>query len=74
MQPEATTNLQAGTTWVGEAGSISLDAYYIDFNNLLQKHPATVGLNNDQAFFYNSGGYFFAGCVPPASRCTSTRA
>jgi iron complex outermembrane receptor protein len=61
LQPEATTNYQAGTTWVGNLGSVSLDGYYIDFNNLLQKHPATVGLNNDQAFFYNSGGVIYKG-------------
>lgn len=61
LQPEATTNYQAGTTWVGDAGSISLDGYYIEFNNLLQKHLATVGLNNDQAFFYNSGGVIYKG-------------
>jgi iron complex outermembrane receptor protein len=33
LQPQATTNVQVGTTWVGEAFNVSLDAYTINFSN-----------------------------------------
>jgi iron complex outermembrane recepter protein len=33
LQPESTTNVQVGTTWVGQAFNISLDAYTINFSN-----------------------------------------
>ncbi|MGB6307175.1 MAG: TonB-dependent receptor [Steroidobacteraceae bacterium] len=33
LQPQATTNVQVGTTWVSQAFNVSVDAYTINFSN-----------------------------------------
>ena len=33
LQPEATTNVQVGTTWVGDGLTVSADAYTINYSN-----------------------------------------
>ncbi len=43
LQPQATTNVQVGTTWVGEAFNVSLDAYTINFSNEIAATTVVVG-------------------------------
>jgi iron complex outermembrane receptor protein len=57
LRPEATTNVQAGTTWVGPVLTISADIYTINFSNLLQKE--SNGPND--TYFYNLGGVKYKG-------------
>jgi len=66
LQPEATTNVQAGTTWVGNGLSLSLDAYTINFSNLLQKEPGTPATGNS-AYFINSGSVKYKGVEAEAT-------
>jgi iron complex outermembrane receptor protein len=56
LNPESTTNVQLGTTWVGQALTVSADVYTINFSNLIQKEGA-----GPEAFFYNLGGVKYKG-------------
>jgi iron complex outermembrane receptor protein len=58
LQPEGTTNVQLGTTWVGPALTVSADIYTINFDNLIQKQP---GSNANNSFFFNLGGVKYKG-------------
>jgi iron complex outermembrane receptor protein len=58
LEPEATTNVQAGTTWVGRALTVSVDVYTINFSNLIQKQTEA---NPNDTFFYNLGGVKYKG-------------
>jgi iron complex outermembrane recepter protein len=60
LQPQATTNVQVGTTWVGQGLTVSLDAYTINFSNLLQKEPGTPETGNS-AYFINAGAARYRG-------------
>jgi iron complex outermembrane receptor protein len=62
VSPEQTVNYQAGVGY--KIGSLSLtgDAYYIDFNNLIGKR--TVGPNT---YFFNEGGSTYEGIEAEAS-------
>jgi iron complex outermembrane recepter protein len=62
LQPEATTNIQLGTTWVGSGLTISADVYQINFSNLLQK--SSLGANS---FYYNLGGVKYKGAEAEAT-------
>ncbi len=63
LQPEGTTNVQFGTTWVGSALTVSADAYTINFDNFIQKHPG----NANNAFFENLGGVKYKGVETEAT-------
>ena len=56
LNPESTTNVQLGTTWVGQALTVSADVYTINFSNLIEK----TGSGNE-AYFYNLGGVKYKG-------------
>ena len=57
LNPEATTNVQAGTTWTSHALTLSADAYYINFSNLIQHFSTGEGVT----VFYNEGGVRYRG-------------
>ena len=56
VSPQSTTNVQAGTTWVGEHVTVSADVYKIDFNNEIASRGS--GVNK---YFYNLGGVKYHG-------------
>jgi iron complex outermembrane receptor protein len=56
LNPESTTNVQAGSTWTSHGLTLSADAYYINFSNLIQNHR--VG---NVTVFYNEGGIHYRG-------------
>jgi iron complex outermembrane recepter protein len=56
VRPEATTNVQIGTTWVGHALSVAVDAYTINFSNQI----ASTVIDNESAF-YNLGATKYKG-------------
>lgn len=56
VQPEATTNVQAGTTWTNNLVSLSADVYAIDFNNQIGSRK-----ENGITVFYNEGGTRYRG-------------
>jgi iron complex outermembrane recepter protein len=58
LAPEATTNVQAGTTWVGHALTVSADVYTINFSNMIQKETEA---NPDDSYFYNLGAVKYKG-------------
>lgn len=58
VNPEATTNVQLGTTYVGQSFNVSADVYKINFSNLIQK--LSDGNPND-TFFYNLGAVKYKG-------------
>ncbi len=60
LQPQSTTNVQIGTTWVGQSLSVSLDAYTINFSNQLQKEPGDQNSGNS-AYFVNAGAAKYKG-------------
>jgi iron complex outermembrane recepter protein len=64
LQPEGTTNVQLGTTWVGPALTVSADVYTINFSNLIQKQP---GSNPNDSYFYNLGGVKYKGVEAEAT-------
>jgi len=60
FKPESTWNYQIGTTWQNDRVTLSADAYYIDFNNYLNK----IAINGNPVNGYkyvNSGGTTFSG-------------
>ncbi|HEY4446055.1 MAG TPA: TonB-dependent receptor [Steroidobacteraceae bacterium] len=62
LQPEGTTNIQLGTTWVGSGLTVSADVYQINFSNLIQRQGG--GANS---FFYNLGGVKYKGAEAEAT-------
>jgi iron complex outermembrane recepter protein len=64
LEPESTTNVQLGTTWVGSGLTVSADLYTINFSNLIQKQP---GANANDAYFYNLGGVKYKGVEAEAT-------
>jgi iron complex outermembrane receptor protein len=56
VQPQATNNYQAGTTWANRGFSLSADVYYIDFNNEITSRTVE-GIKE----FYNEGGTLYKG-------------
>ena len=56
VNPEATTNVQAGTTWVGNGLSVSADFYTINFSNEIASH-----LVDNFSQFYNLGATKYKG-------------
>ena len=56
VDPQSTTNVQAGTTWVGHHVTVSADVYKIDFNNEI----ASVG-KGVAKYFINLGGVKYRG-------------
>jgi iron complex outermembrane receptor protein len=56
LNPQSTTNVQVGTTWVGPGLTVSADVYTINFSNEIEK----TGSGND-AYFYNLGGVKYKG-------------
>ena len=56
VSPQSTTNVQAGTTWVGDLVTVSADVYKIDFTNEI------FGTGKGAAkFFENLGGVNYRG-------------
>jgi iron complex outermembrane receptor protein len=56
VNPEATTNVQAGTTWVGNGLSVSADIYTINFSNEIASH-----IVDNFSQFYNLGATKYKG-------------
>jgi iron complex outermembrane receptor protein len=51
LKPQATTNVQVGTTWVTQAFNISLDAYTINFSNEIVPVTDFVTIGGQQVGF-----------------------
>ncbi len=66
LQPQSTVNIQIGTTLVVDALTVSLDAYTINFDNLLQKEPGTPQTGNS-AYFINAGAAKYRGVEAEAT-------
>jgi iron complex outermembrane receptor protein len=64
LQPEGTTNVQLGTTWVGSGLTVSADVYSIYFSNFIQKHGGSSASN---AYFINLGGVKYKGAEAEAT-------
>lgn len=62
LAPQQTWNYQFGTTWQTPNWSVSADAYYIDFSNLITSH--NVG---SQTVYFNSGGATYKGVEADAT-------
>jgi iron complex outermembrane receptor protein len=56
VQPQSTTNWQAGTTWASSRLSLAGDVYYINFGNEI----ASTSINGIKVF-YNLGGTLYKG-------------
>jgi iron complex outermembrane receptor protein len=56
VSPQGTTNVQVGTTWVGQALTVSADIYTINFSNLITSH-----LVSGQTQFFNLGAVKYKG-------------
>jgi iron complex outermembrane receptor protein len=60
VDPESTTNVQVGTTWVGRSLTVSADVYTINFSNEIGHRGIDVdGVSYTQ--FYNLGGVKYKG-------------
>jgi iron complex outermembrane receptor protein len=60
LKPEGTTNVQIGTTWVGQGLTVSADAYTINFSNLIA--PFYTVFNGEEVKqFQNLGGVKYKG-------------
>lgn len=60
LKPEGTTNVQIGTTWVGQDLTVSADAYTINFSNLIA--PFFTIFNGEEIKqFQNLGGVKYKG-------------
>jgi len=62
VNPEATTNVQAGTTWVGNGLSVSADVYTINFNNEISSRTV-----DNFKEFYNLGATKYKGIETEAT-------
>jgi iron complex outermembrane recepter protein len=62
VSPEGTTNVQAGTTWVGQALTVSADVYTINFSNEIASHDI-----NAIKYFYNLGAVRYKGAEAEAT-------
>jgi iron complex outermembrane receptor protein len=62
VNPEGTTNIQAGTTWVGQALTVSADVYTINFSNEIASHTV-----NNFKQFYNLGAVKYKGAEAEAT-------
>jgi iron complex outermembrane receptor protein len=60
VNPESTTNVQVGTTYVGQSFNVSLDAYTINFSNEIASHTVAFG-NSTVKEFYNLGAVKYKG-------------
>lgn len=56
VNPQGTTNIQAGTTWVGPNLTLSADVYQINFSNEIASHTI-----NNLKQFYNLGAVKYKG-------------
>jgi len=56
VNPQGTTNVQAGTTWVGQALTVSADVYTINFSNEIASRTV-----NNQKQYYNLGAVKYKG-------------
>ena len=56
VNPQGTTNVQAGTTWVGQALTVSADVYTINFSNEIASHTV-----DNQKQYYNLGAVKYKG-------------
>ncbi len=56
LEPQSTTNWQAGSAWASPRLSVAVDIYYIDFNNEI----ASTAVNGIKEF-YNLGGTLYKG-------------
>jgi iron complex outermembrane receptor protein len=62
VSPQATTNIQAGTTWVGQALTVSADVYTINFSNEIASH-----IIDNFKQFYNLGAVKYKGAEAEAT-------
>jgi iron complex outermembrane receptor protein len=68
VNPEGTTNVQLGTTWVGQGLTVSADVYTINFSNQIASHsviPPGGGAALKQ--FYNLGATKYKGVEAEAT-------
>jgi len=62
VNPQATTNVQVGTTWIGHSLTVSADIYTINFSNEIASHTI-----DNQKQFYNLGGVKYKGLEAEAT-------
>jgi iron complex outermembrane receptor protein len=61
VQPQTSTNYQAGFVYHGSRLSLDFDGYYIDFNNKINSETIIDSTGASQAAFYNQGGVIYKG-------------
>jgi iron complex outermembrane recepter protein len=62
VNPEGTTNVQLGTTWVGQGLTVSADVYTINFSNQIASHSVIpTGGGSAEKQFYNLGATKYKG-------------
>ncbi len=61
LKPQATTNVQAGTTWVGKSFNVSLDAYTINFSNEITSYTEFLPDGEAVKQFENLGAVKYKG-------------
>jgi iron complex outermembrane receptor protein len=68
VNPQGTTNIQAGTTWVGQGLTVSADVYQINFSNEIASHTVTPpGATSGVKEFYNLGAVKYKGVEAEAT-------
>jgi iron complex outermembrane recepter protein len=67
LNPERTWNYQIGTAWQSERLTVSGDLYWINFNNLIQKHAEQISPTVTENVYINSGGADYKGVEAEAT-------
>jgi iron complex outermembrane receptor protein len=61
IQPQTSTNYQAGAVYHGERLSLDADVYYIKINNKIQQETITDDTGATQTAFFNEGRVLYKG-------------
>jgi len=61
VQPQTSTNYQAGAVYHGARLSIDADAYYIDIDNKFQSKTVTLPVGTTDTAWFNEGGVVYKG-------------
>ena len=61
IQPQTSTNYQAGAVYHGERLSLDADVYYIKINNKIQQETVIDDTGTSQSAYFNAGKVFYKG-------------
>jgi iron complex outermembrane receptor protein len=61
LQPQESTNYQAGVVYHGSKITLDADVYYIDFTNKLQSATVPLAAGGTETVFFNLGGATYKG-------------